>query len=119
MSKITPQQAFEAAKVLWPDATHIGKCKIDEWYIPGLSERVKVEWPVNIDRWPLPESIWRDATIQDFVDEREARFSTFEQDPRQFAAGVIAGFSRETGKWQRGSSGDWYPICQVREDVKS
>lgn len=115
MSKITPQQAFEAAKILWPDATHIGKCKIDEWYIPGLSERVKVEWPSNINRWPLPEPKWRDATIQDFVDGCDARFSTSASDPRHFVTGVIAGHSRETGRWQRADFGDWYPFCQVLE----
>lgn len=121
MTKITPQQAFEAAKILWPNCSHITKGGMYGFIYQNntdyIGSRIEIDWPEGIDHWPQPA--WRDATIQDFVDEREARFSeselTSERNPKQFFVGHISGHSRETGRWQRARFGDWYPYCQVRE----
>lgn len=114
VTKITPQQAFEAAKVLHPSTTHIGRAGDTGWYALGPSERAEVDWLSGVDRWPMPEPKWRDATIEDFLAEREARFS---DDGRDWHESTIAGISRTNEYAFESASEAWWKFCQCKAEA--
>ena len=72
MSKLTPQQAWEHVKALFPNATHMTR-DIDCWFcwLPRRERTVtyfvgdNINWPKGVDRWPPPEPRWREATMAD------------------------------------------------------
>lgn len=114
--KISPQQAFEAAKVFWPELTGIAKSEFGFCYTmaDNRGTPATVDWPEGVDCWPMPELVkkWRDATIQDFLDEREARFGY--EKGEWFLEGRISGYKRGGDcHWQSSHQGVWFSLCQV------
>lgn len=78
--KLTPQRAYEAAKLLWPDTKFIkrvdslGFVYVNETdYIAARIERT-IDWPEGVTRWPMPETKWRAAKMPDDYG-KPARFS--------------------------------------------
>lgn len=61
---ITPQQAFEAVRVLRPDVYMILRCVSNTIVISepnGVNyiwRVANVEWPENVTQWPIPERKW-------------------------------------------------------------
>jgi hypothetical protein len=58
---ITPKQAFEAAKVLWPEVRRIERNGEDGWLVVGAN-RGNIDWG-DTDQYPLPEPEWVDAVF--------------------------------------------------------
>ena len=76
---ISPQQAFEAAKVLWPSCKKIDRVGVDGWVIDsgtGIPSKASVLWPENTKSWPVIETKWIPANPNSFPYEygRKARF---------------------------------------------
>lgn len=69
MSKLTPEQAWEHIKVLWPDARYIMRCKPplkSDGVFRGsdissfaLLDHSRIDWPEGMDRWPPKELKYR------------------------------------------------------------
>jgi hypothetical protein len=72
---ITPQQAYEAAKVLWPSIVTIKKWKDVGWTsdAPARVWDQVIDWG-DTDQYPLPEPEWVDAVFPDDVG-KEGRLS--------------------------------------------
>ena len=104
---ITPQQAYEAAKVLWPDVERIEQAST-RWILKGHTQAVKIDWG-DTDQYPLPEPEWVDAVFPDDVG-REGRFGTYGNNG--WAHGIIRG-QLGNGKWI-GANYEWR-FCQVRK----
>ena len=68
---ITPKQAYEAAKVLWPDLKCIEKNHGAYWATP--IDSVPIDWG-DTDQYPPPEPEWVDAVFPDDVG-KEGRLS--------------------------------------------
>jgi hypothetical protein len=68
---LTPQQAFEHCKALWPNIDFIGKHEgghDNGWVKIGYAlERLGtiIDWPPGVDRWPPPEPKYREPTMAD------------------------------------------------------
>lgn len=84
MNKITPKQAFDAIKVLYPDSIGIAKTsdpKTAQLLPPNETPayaRMKFSADVEIDwgtQTQYPETVYRDATINDLKTMPEAEFS--------------------------------------------
>lgn len=75
---ITPQQAFEAARVLWPGVAFIRRGR-HAWSLKhGDFVDVLIDWPVGVTQWPMPLPEWRDAKFpEDFG--KVARFKNGSQ----------------------------------------
>jgi len=103
---ITPKQAYEAAKVLWP-----GMEKLEEaagsFTVTGDIQRVSIDWG-DTDQYPLPEPEWVDAVFPDDVG-KEGRFS---KDSKTWHKSTICG-RRQNGLWI-GYASQWR-FCQVRK----
>jgi hypothetical protein len=117
---ITPQQAYEAAKVLWPGATRVlRKGSTGFIYFGGdtyIAAEIanRIEWPKGVDQWPAPEPKWRDATFDDLIAERPARFAYgFDR----WIEDRIGGY-KKTGvcRWLAFDTGVWYERCQVIDE---
>lgn len=117
MNKITPQQAFEAAKTLWPNAQSV-RNDLDRisvyngktWHQCGDA---KVEWPKGVDRWPpLPEPKWRDARMPEDYG-KEARFRDGTED---WVEGRLCGQCDGDFRWVKHSGTGWKQ-CQVRDEA--
>jgi hypothetical protein len=74
MSKLTPQQAFEHAKTLFPLAKYVRKVdhSVWVWFVEPISSHEfsyyiggNVNWPPGVDRWPPPEPKYREPTMAD------------------------------------------------------
>ena len=78
MSKLTPQQAWEHVKALWPNAPRILKYKGDQFIIDSSSREVNIDWPEGVDRWPPLEPKYREPTMADVGKMVEVR-----QNPQQ------------------------------------
>jgi hypothetical protein len=72
MSNLTPAEAFEHAKALWPAIQSIRRYHETEdslgWVVVGfILQRfdAKIDWPADVDRWPPPEPEWREPTMTD------------------------------------------------------
>jgi hypothetical protein len=72
---ITPKQAYEAAKVLWPGVVTIKKWKDVGWTsdAPARVWDQPIDWG-DTDQYPLPEPEWVDAVFPDDVG-KEGRLS--------------------------------------------
>jgi hypothetical protein len=72
---ITPQQAYEAAKVLWPSIVTIKKWKDVGWTsdAPARVWDQVIDWG-DTDQYPPPEPEWVDAVFPDDVG-KEGRLS--------------------------------------------
>lgn len=118
---ITPKQAFEAAKILWPGTSKIQKHPLGwyamEMHADGKASAITFGSGVEIDwgstkEYPLPLVEWRDAVIPDDWG-KEARFG---DDKTQWVAGMISGYSTlpdRSFRWWSGFS--VYKFCQVRK----
>lgn len=67
---ITPEQAFEAIRVLRPKTQFIVKSHIKSVLADGGMSGswyygVDVDWPEGITQWPMPEPKWRVPTDQE------------------------------------------------------
>jgi hypothetical protein len=107
---ITPKQAYEAAKVLWP-----GMEKLEEaagsFTVTGDIQRVSIDWG-DTDQYPLPEPEWVDAVMPGDWG-KEARFG---DDKKEWLPGMISGYSVLPDRsfcWWSGFS--VYKFCQVRK----
>jgi hypothetical protein len=114
---ITPQQAYEAAKVLWPDTSHIRRASSTIGFIYSnrtdyIAASVQpIDWG-DTDQYPLPEPEWVDAVMPDDWG-KEARFG---HDKKEWSPGMISGYSAlpdRSFRWWSGFS--VYKFCQVRK----
>ena len=103
---ITPQQAYEAAKVLWPDLTLIKKFNGDGCTVPVKSP-FEIDWG-DIDQYPLPEPEWVDAVFPQDVG-KPCRISI---DGRNWRETTICGRWTD-GIWITEWTADKF--CQVRK----
>jgi hypothetical protein len=115
---ITPQQAFEALRVLCPELKAIertrGNMRVGWAFVDHDAEYVRIDWPEGVDRWPMPEPKWRDATIEDLALEREARFG---YDTDEWTNGHIGGYKKlGTCHWLLLEAGVWFERCQVIDE---
>ena len=69
---ITPKQAYEAAKVLWPETRSITKYDEDDCIFHGPMS-VTIDWG-DTDQYPPPEPEWVDAVFPQDVG-KEGRLS--------------------------------------------
>lgn len=54
---LTPEEAWNAVKVLWPYAENIQRRVGKGWGLgDGGCDRALVEWPDNVEVWPPPSS---------------------------------------------------------------
>ena len=85
-AEMTPAEAWEHAKALWPDAVKIERNKYDTCNVhdnKGHLCRViamrQIEWPEGMTEYPPPQKLYRPAimpTVGEFVDfGKEAEFS--------------------------------------------
>jgi hypothetical protein len=107
---ITPKQAYEAAKVLWPGIVTIKKWKDVGWTsdAPARVWDQVIDWG-DTDQYPLPEPEWVDAVFPQDVG-KEGRFGTYGKNG--WAHGIIRG-QLGNGKWI-GADYEWR-FCQVRK----
>jgi len=106
---ITPKQAYEAAKVLWPSIVTIKKWKDVGWTsdAPARVWDQVIDWG-DTDQYPPPEPEWVDAVFPDDVG-KEGRFS---QDQKHWVCGTVC------GRWQDllwVSNDLSWKFCQVRK----
>jgi hypothetical protein len=107
---ITPKQAYEAAKVLWPDVERIEQAST-RWILKGHTQSVQIDWG-DTDQYPPPEPEWVDAVMPDDWG-KEARFG---DDKKEWLPGMISGYSAlpdRSFRWWSGFS--VYKFCQVRK----
>lgn len=117
MTKITPEQAFNAAKVLWPNLAKI------QWQVSGVIVRFddsgivtvhgsQIDWPEGVTQWPMPEK-WRDAKMP----EDWGKAARFRDTGLTWRIGrTIAGLAANlTGPWIDSNGAHWMH-CQVRDD---
>jgi hypothetical protein len=114
---ITPQQAYEAAKVLWPGTTSLQKHALG-WYAMQIhtdgrasaityGSGVPIDWG-DTDQYPLPEPEWVDAVFPDDVGKQ----GRFRNNGKYWVEDQIC------GRW---ASGFWisrsvsWKFCQVRK----
>jgi hypothetical protein len=109
---ITPKQAYEAAKVLWPDATKVQK-RSDMTSMFCQNGRVsliidaKIDWG-DTDQYPPPEPEWVDAVFPDDVG-KQGRVSNNRE---AWYEGMIRG-RNEGGYWMVRNT--TWKLCQVRK----
>jgi hypothetical protein len=65
MSKLTPQQAWEHIKSVWPNATHVCRYGEHGLTLSYMANAAKIDWPEGVDRWPPPEPKYREPTMAD------------------------------------------------------
>jgi len=106
---ITPKQAYEAAKVLWPSIVTIKKWKDVGWTsdAPARVWDQVIDWG-DTDQYPLPEPEWVDAVFPDDVG-KQGRFSDNQKSWHEDK--LLGRF--ENGRWLN-SMGGWR-YCQVRK----
>jgi hypothetical protein len=104
---ITPKQAFEAAKVLWPEVRRIERNGEDGWLVVGAN-RGNIDWG-ETDQYPLPEPEWVDAVFPQDVG-KQGRFSRDIDGP--WVHGQIRG-QWEGEKWINGFC--TFKFCQVQK----
>lgn len=119
--KITPQQAYEAVKVLWPEAVFIRRGDgasywIDVHYSQGINRLIAasfVDWPEGVHRWPMPEPKWRDATFPGDYG-KPARFRDAVDET--WIESKLCGFNMTYSLYYSESNSMWR-YCQVRDDL--
>jgi hypothetical protein len=107
---ITPQQAYEAAKLLWPGVRFVRKSLNyggKDFYVEG-NLRTEIDWG-DTDQYPPPEPEWVDAVFPDDVG-KQGRFR--DRDDGPWIESEIRGLWRDGG-WI-GRSHVWR-FCQVRK----
>jgi hypothetical protein len=115
---ITPQQAYEAAKVLWPETTSLQKHALG-WYAMQIhadgrysaityGSGVAIDWG-DTDQYPPPEPEWVDAVFPDDVG-KEGRFRN--DSDESWVYGQIRG-QWEGAKWI--ARCHVWRFCQVRK----
>jgi hypothetical protein len=114
---ITPKQAYEAAKVLWPGITYLQKHHLGwyamEFHADGtgicdhLRSGVTIEWG-DTDQYPPPEPEWVDAVFPQDVG-KQGRFS---DNREEWYEGMIRG-QNEGGYWMVRNT--TWKFCQVRK----
>ena len=110
---ITPKQAYEAAKILWPEATKVQK-RSDMTSMFCQNGRVclvidaKIDWG-DTTQYPLPEPEWVDAVFPDDVG-REGRVRN--DSDESWVYGQIRG-QFEGAKWI--TRCHVWKFCQVRK----
>lgn len=122
---LTPKEAFEAVKKLWPEATRIIQSKGRYWRAPGICVSIEysidhaagIDWGTTTE-YPLPEPKWRDARPEDVkADRLEARFKNTQD--RDWKTCFLAGYSNlaTRGRMFESSHGTWFDECQVRDEA--
>jgi hypothetical protein len=104
---ITPKQAYEAAKVLWPGTRSITKYDEDDCIFHGPMS-VSIDWG-DTDQYPLPEPEWVDAVFPDDVG-KQGRFRN--DSDESWVHGQIRG-QWEGAKWI--ARCHVWKFCQVRK----
>jgi len=99
---ITPKQAYEAAKVLWPNVKELKK---NGMFSLGIG--ADIDWG-DTDQYPPPEPEWVDAVFPQDVG-KQGRFS---DDGKAWNSGMIRG-QKQNGLWILGSYS--FRICQVQK----
>jgi hypothetical protein len=69
--KLTPEEAWEHVKALWPDADCISRrnettyfdCAVYVGNTQLPLSFINIDWPEGVTRWPPPESKWRHAEM--------------------------------------------------------
>lgn len=122
------EDAFSAIKVLWPNTRNISKHNHGNTLINDMEGfpyviECKINWPKGVTVWPQPEKKWRPATIQDFIDRSEARFTDYlphEHLPLiervRWLTGTICGHRYLTPYPWMNSSGVWFKYCEVLDE---
>ena len=112
---ITPKQAFEAAKVLWPSVSKV--CMRPDMLTMIVRERrvtilidAEVDWG-DLTQYPPPPEEWRDAVFPDDVGKK-GRFSDL---GKEWHEGTICG--RWTSGLWIGYATQW-KFCQVKKETK-
>lgn len=117
--KLTPAEAWEHVRALWPDANHIAKegesfgLRIGKAWGQSPEGLVAIDWPSGVDRWPPIEKPRRPAKMpEDFG--RRAWFRDYETDLWQ--DGWVCGFcNTERHQWVDSSRTGWV-YCEVECD---
>lgn len=118
---LTPKEAFEAVKKLWPKVAKIVRKADTMWegveengsYGPMGSTGEPVNWD-NTTEYPVPAPKWRDACPEDLTwPFKEARFR---DNNTEWTLGQLAGyFPSISYPWADKSSATWRK-CQVRDE---
>jgi hypothetical protein len=111
---ITPKQAYEAAKVLWPETSHIRRASSTIGFIySNRTDYIAASvQPINwgdTDQYPLPEPEWVDAVFPQDVG-KEGRFRN--DSDESWVHGQIRG-QWEGAKWI--ARCHVWRFCQVRK----
>jgi hypothetical protein len=118
---ITPKEAFDAIKVLWPTTTAIARSELGNVLLvisPSepykQSFGVSVAWGTEV-MYPKPEPKWRDAKPEDVCYPfKEARFR--DRDHHGWVMGRLCGYATNaTAKWVYDRGAAFY-LCQVRDE---
>lgn len=91
---LTPEQAWEHVKALWPEAARIRKVAERQAEIEGkggfqtFTDSI-IDWPEGVDRWPMVEAkvAYREPTIADWNQECE-----FSDDEKTWETHKLWGF---------------------------
>lgn len=122
-SRITPEQAFEAIKVLNPEIVSLQRpdFPVDNNYWENLEGDVYrfrchagIAWPEGVTQWPMPAKRWRKATIEDVVpaEPKLCRFRHPDADRAWNEGSLIAVLKGQyVVLWMTALL--WYDICEV------
>jgi hypothetical protein len=113
---ITPQQAFEALRVLCPELKAIertrGNMRVSWAFVDHDAEYAKIDWPEGVDRWPMPEPKWREPLMpQDFG--KKARFGDGHQWPK---ISLLCGKAENSDFRWLDNDGSRWSCCQVQDE---
>lgn len=122
---LTPAQAFEHIKDLWPDTVRIIQWRgtnLKVKVLPsGIILNLLIDWG-NTTEFPLPKK-WRDATIHDIVYPfKEAIFADAESrdlnewTPTYELMGILGSSNKSGFRWMD-TDGDTWAYCKVLDDT--
>lgn len=110
--KLTPEQAFEACKALWPETERIFCNRMVVVNKHGLGicalTTVNIDWPEGVTEWP-PQSLWEEPVLP-FDSGKECEVS---DDNRHWMLNTVRGFDcRHDYKWKAGNGG-LFRYCRI------
>lgn len=120
--KLTPQEAYEAAKKLFPNLVKIRRSIVSPAKTimvmgpdtpPNNYIDAAVNWPEDVDEWPAPPAQWRDAVWPDDWG-KHASFAD-DGDWSQLLNHKLVGYDPDvaTGKWISSSGLRWRK-CRIK-----
>jgi len=116
MTKLTPQEAFEHVKALWPDTVSIrlhnhGNTLLIDNQSLLMHLELKFDWPPGITEWP-PQPKWEEPVLPDDW----GKLCELSHDSITWQTEKLAGFTklndRDERLW-RNTEGRWFKYCRI------